>query len=105
MSCAAVLVARRQAGDSPAAPPCRNPFGQPNPPVRQTGAGEPGDPAGRPPTAQSIANDNKILRPHANRDVPFRRILAWAAATAAAVAMANVAVDRFALRREPPDNA
>ena len=40
-----------------------------------------------------------------DRDVPFRRILAWAAATAAAVAVANVAVDRFALRREPPDNA
>ena len=40
-----------------------------------------------------------------DRDVPFRRILAWAAATAAAVAVANVAVDRFALRHEPPDNA
>jgi hypothetical protein len=40
-----------------------------------------------------------------DRDVPFRRVVAWAAVTAAAVAMANVAVDRFVLRREPPDNA
>ena len=40
-----------------------------------------------------------------DRDVPFRRILAWAAVTAAAVAVANVAVDRFALRHQPPDNA
>ena len=40
-----------------------------------------------------------------DRDVPFGQVLAWAAAMAAAVAMANVAVDRFALRHQPPDNA
>ena len=37
-----------------------------------------------------------------DRDVPFRRILAWAAVSAAAVAAADVAVDWVALRREPP---
>jgi hypothetical protein len=37
-----------------------------------------------------------------DHNVPFRRIVAWAAVSAAAVAVANVAVDRFALRREPP---
>lgn len=37
-------------------------------------------------------------------DVPLRRILAWSAVTAAAVAVANVAVDRIALRREPSND-
>ena len=38
-----------------------------------------------------------------DRNVPFRRILVWAAVSAAAVAVANVAVDRFVLRRETRD--
>ena len=39
-----------------------------------------------------------------DRDVPFRRILAWAAVSAAAVAVANVVVDRVVLRHGPPQS-
>jgi hypothetical protein len=38
-------------------------------------------------------------------NVPFRRIVAWAVVTATAVTAADVAVDRFALRREPASEA
>jgi hypothetical protein len=37
-----------------------------------------------------------------DRDVPFRRALVWAAVTAAAVAAANVTVDRVLLRPRLP---
>jgi hypothetical protein len=37
-----------------------------------------------------------------DRDVPLRRILVWAAVSAAAVAVANVVVDRVALRHTLP---
>jgi hypothetical protein len=33
-----------------------------------------------------------------DRDVPFRRTIAWAAVTAAAVAVANIIADRVVLR-------
>ena len=37
-----------------------------------------------------------------DRDVPYRRILIWAAVTAAAVAVTNVVVDRAILRPRTP---
>ena len=37
-----------------------------------------------------------------DRDVPFRRIVVWAAVSAAAVAVANVVVDRVVLRPTLP---
>jgi hypothetical protein len=37
-----------------------------------------------------------------DRDVPYRRIMAWAAVTAAAVAAANPVADRAALRPRAP---
>lgn len=39
-----------------------------------------------------------------DRDVPFRRIMVWAAVSAAAVAVANVVVDRVVLRPTLPTN-
>ena len=40
-----------------------------------------------------------------DRDVPFRRIMVWAAVSAAAVAVANVVVDRVVLRPTLRPNA
>jgi multisubunit Na+/H+ antiporter MnhE subunit len=43
-----------------------------------------------------------VLPTARDRDVPLRRALLWAAVTAAAVAAANVAVDRVLLRPRLP---
>jgi len=39
-----------------------------------------------------------------DRTVPFRRVVVWAALSAAAVAIADVAADRFVLRAESPES-
>ena len=43
-----------------------------------------------------------VLPTARDRDVPFRRIVVWAAVSAAAVAVANVVVDRVVLRPSLP---